>query len=49
MGRTPASSAILACSAVVTSIIIPPFAICANPALSLNVPVTIKGTSNGPI
>jgi len=36
---TPAFSATLASSAVVTSIIIPPLAICANPALTLKVPV----------
>ena len=39
---TPAFSATLASSAVVTSIIIPPLAICANPALTLKVPVMEK-------
>lgn len=39
---TPAFSATLASSAVVTSIIIPPLAICANPALTLKVPVVEK-------
>lgn len=35
----PASSAILACSAFITSIITPPFNICASPTLTPNVPV----------
>ena len=39
---TPAFSATLASSAVVTSIMIPPLAICANPALTLKVPVIEK-------
>ena len=35
----PASSAIIACSGVTTSMITPPFSICASPFLTVNVPV----------
>ena len=36
----PASSAIFACSAVTTSMMTPPFSICASPAFTRNVPVS---------
>src|ERR1051325_7103513 len=38
----PASSAILACSAVVTSMITPPFSISASPVLTRSVPVSMS-------
>ena len=37
--QAPASSAILACSAVTTSMITPPLSICARPVLRVQVPV----------
>ena len=37
----PASSAMLACSGVTTSMITPPFSISARPDLTLNVPVSM--------
>ena len=39
--QAPASSAIFACSALVTSIITPPFSISANPTFTSNVPLLI--------
>jgi hypothetical protein len=38
--HAPASSAILACSGVTTSMITPPFSICARPFLTAKEPVT---------
>ena len=38
----PASSAILACSALVTSMMTPPLSISASPTLSLSVPISIS-------
>ncbi len=37
--QAPASSAIFACSAVTTSMITPPFSICASPTFTAHVPV----------
>src|SRR5437588_442709 len=42
--QAPASSAIFACSAVVTSMMTPPFSICARPRLSFTVPTSAMCT-----
>ena len=44
----PASSAILACSALVTSMMTPPFSISARPTFSLGVPLSMFSMSSSP-
>lgn len=46
--HAPASSAILACSAFTTSMMIPPFSICASPLFTTKVPVLGPGSSPTP-
>src|SRR5438270_4194732 len=47
--HAPASWAILACSAVTTSMITPPFSICASPAFSLKVPLAARCPFRDPL